>query len=106
MNYIYIFIVAVFISDISGFTDTASDFIQRAAHLRQPPSLKPLSCPLCLTWWAELSYIVITGRLSAASVAAAAGLAVAAPLVADAVRLCIRILQTLINVKNEKLDRF
>lgn len=67
MIYLNIFIISVVISyclDVSGFWDSASSIVSgwlTNGQVKKPFYIKPFSCPLCLTFWVGLVYIIVAG---------------------------------------------
>ncbi|MBR2698859.1 MAG: hypothetical protein IKR32_02655 [Bacteroidales bacterium] len=57
--------VAVFIVDLSGFTDFWRGLLAR--WLKRPQetlrTVKPFGCSLCVTWWACLALALAAGRI-------------------------------------------
>ena len=62
-----IFLISVIVSyclDISGFWDEFSSIVSgwlTKGKVKKPFNLKPFSCPLCLTFWTGLVYIIVAG---------------------------------------------
>ena len=96
----------VFISDISGFSNTVRRFF---STLRKPtPQL--LICSLCQSWWSGLLYIIITGKLSFVNVALVLAIACSTSiikglfdLVFDALNAVIMHLEKKIDLWNERM---
>jgi hypothetical protein len=65
-------IIAVFIIDLSGILDQT----ERLTGKKIP---KPFSCSLCMTWWANLIYLIAVDYFSLPMIAFAAILAFFAP---------------------------
>lgn len=76
--YIQLLLVAaivVFIVDLSGFTDSWRNALQRWLKVKALGPVKPFDCSLCMTWWTTLAYALITGNFSLPVVAYCAALA-------------------------------
>lgn len=43
----------------TGFVDDIEDMIKRRVRFFRIP--KPFSCPLCMTWWTNLIYVLVCG---------------------------------------------
>ena len=76
--YIQLLLVAaivVFIVDLSGFTDSWRNDLQRWLKVKALGPVKPFDCSLCMTWWTTIAYALITGNFSLPVVAYCAALA-------------------------------
>ena len=72
LNMFMLTFLIVFVVDISGFVNTLKmqlwSFLKgRGVSYRDFP-LKPFDCSLCMTWWAGLLYIIMTGCFSLGSI--------------------------------------
>lgn len=56
-------LVAIFIVDVSGFTQSWMDALSRWLG-RQIRPVKPFACSLCMTWWTGLAYALISGNFN------------------------------------------
>lgn len=98
LQMIYISLIAIYISDLSGFAESAREWV--AQRLRKPiRRLRPLDCPTCLVWWALLAYLAATGRFALEYVA----LAAAFSLLALPAAMFIRAATEVLNAISEKL---
>lgn len=48
-------LLTVFVVDLSGWSDTVTDFASRVTGKRIH-EVRPLTCSLCMTWWVTLGY--------------------------------------------------
>ena len=48
----------------SGFPYEFEEIVSKRLKVGKFKLPKPFSCPLCMTWWTTLAYIIITGNLS------------------------------------------
>jgi hypothetical protein len=74
MDIFLLTLILIYIIDISGFTEEIEAWLFRKYKINAR-KLKPLSCSQCMTWWAGIAYLLITGMFSIANVAVVAGLA-------------------------------
>lgn len=80
--------VAAFVSDLSGFMDSVKEFAGR--RLGHPVRrLRPLDCPLCLSWWCCLAYALARGAVSVLTVAYIALLALMCRPLCELVRVAV-----------------
>lgn len=57
-------LVVIFIVDVSGFTQSWHDALQRWIGRPIREDIKPFSCSLCMTWWTGLAYALISGNFN------------------------------------------
>jgi hypothetical protein len=57
---LYIAVISTFIADISQFANTVKRPLEKWLDIRIE-TLKPLDCPLCLTFWLSTIYLIIRG---------------------------------------------
>lgn len=65
LNLIYLQILLVLIIDISGFSDTLTNWISK--YLKVSPDnldLRPFTCSLCMQTWIGLFYLLFSGQFS------------------------------------------
>ncbi|MBR2698805.1 MAG: hypothetical protein IKE76_09470 [Clostridia bacterium] len=55
--------VVVYVVDLSGWSDTVTDFASRILG-RRVQAVKPLTCSLCMTFWAGLLWALFTHALT------------------------------------------
>lgn len=101
-NLFLLAVIVVFVVDISGIMDTLKGAISRWLHVKVE-HLKPFDCSLCMVWWSGLLYLLITGRLSIASVAYLAIIAACSVQIGAFIQLLRSLLQCLVDAV---LDRY
>ena len=65
-------LVAVYVVDVSGFTESWRAALARVLHVRELRPLPPFDCGKCAAFWAAIIAAAIIGELSVATVALAA----------------------------------
>ena len=74
LDILFLTLLMVFIVDLSGFTDSwLSAFSKWLGHTVK--EFKPFTCSLCMSWWAGVVYLIVTGQFSLSLLAYAALLA-------------------------------
>lgn len=85
MIYLDLFLITlmvVAVIDISGFYEEMSSMIKKwltKGKFNEPFYVKPFCCSLCMSWWINLIYIIVTGNFSLLLMAYILGLAVMTP---------------------------
>ena len=80
--------LCVFVIDFSGAVDDLlTPLVKRITGARIGRLGKPFSCSLCMTFWAGLLYILLTGHFTLPYLAAVAGLAALTPVTLDIMNL-------------------
>ena len=79
LHLILMAVVTVYVVDVSGFTDSWRNALQRIL----PPgqrlgSLRPFDCGTCMTWWTCVAFSAIKGELSLLTVVVSAMLSLMA----------------------------
>lgn len=67
--------VTVFVVDVSGWSEFVCRVWARMLHVRTVTEVKPVTCSLCMTWWACLLVSLCEGAFSFEAVSASAALA-------------------------------
>ena len=63
LDILFLTLLMVFIVDLSGFTDSwLSAFSKWLGHTVK--EFKPFTCSLCMSWWAGVVYLIVTGQFS------------------------------------------
>lgn len=62
-------VVAVYIVDVSGFTQSWRDALARTLKISALRPLHPFDCGKCMAWWSCLVYAICAGRLCLGTVA-------------------------------------
>lgn len=63
INVVLIQILVCFIIDLSGFIQEVESGLSKWLHFRCSIP-KPFSCSLCMGWWTNIAYLLITGQFS------------------------------------------
>ena len=56
--------IAIYIVDLSGFTEFWRSALTRWLKCKELKPLKPFDCSLCMTWWVCIIYAICTGSMS------------------------------------------
>ena len=72
--------LAVFIVDVSGWTESWKAALARFTRRERVGRLRPFDCSLCTAWWAGIAYLLATHQFSIAGCCAAALAAASTPL--------------------------
>lgn len=96
LDLFYITLIVVFIIDHSGIIDTIKSALAKWLGV-QGVRLQPFDCSLCMTWWACLLYIIITGHFTLGGIALCAIFALGADKLADTLALIRDIITKTIN---------
>lgn len=65
-------LIVVYVIDISGFTDSWTSFVSGLlthGKKKEPFTLKPFTCSLCMSLWTSLIWIICTGQVTLFTVA-------------------------------------
>lgn len=104
INTIYITLIVVIILDqtdaMDGIKRLLSRFLTNGKVNTSDYSLKPLDCPLCLSWWLNLIYIIAVGKFSLANTVIILLLAISTPIINDIIILAMTAIQRLISLIN------
>lgn len=66
-NCLYITIAMVLVIDQFQFVNEITTIISgwlSNGKIKKPLNIKPFSCSLCMSWWTNLLYIIMAGKLS------------------------------------------
>lgn len=100
-------LIITYCIDVSGFWASISTIISgwlTNGKIKKPFSLRPLSCPLCMTFWCGLAYLLITGTFTIPMVAYVCLLSYLTTVFADIMRLVTELLKTLIIKINSLIE--
>lgn len=67
LNCFLISVCWVLVLDQFHFMDEVTSLISRwmtNGHIVKPFDLKPFTCSLCMSWWCNLIYIIVTGHFT------------------------------------------
>lgn len=71
-NEIMAALVAVYIVDVSGFTDSWRNGLARLLHVQRLRPLPPFDCGTCMAFWTALVWSIVCGEFDLLHVAVAA----------------------------------
>ena len=106
INCLLITLIFVIISDELQFWNNFSPIISRLltkGTIKKPIPSKIMTCSTCQSWWVNLVYIILVGKLSIPMVAYILGLAYLAPVFSDLLRLITETIKYIINKINDRL---
>lgn len=106
INCLLITVIFVIISDGLHFWDNFSPIISgwlTNGQIHKPIPSKIMTCSTCQSWWANLAYIIIMGKLSIPMVAYILGLSFFAPVINDILMFSREFLKTII-IKLDKIN--
>ena len=95
--------IIVFIIDLSGFVDEMVKrlyykYIKVGDYHTLIPKLKPLTCSLCLSFWAGIIYLLITSQFTVLMVGYVCLLAFLSPIIGDILIMIKDVLNKIINL--------
>ena len=61
--------IIVFVVDLSGVVESIKGTIEKWLNRGKIARIKPFDCPLCMTWWSGLVYLLIVGEFTLGAVA-------------------------------------
>lgn len=100
INCLLITLIFVIISDElqfwNNFSPIISGWLTKGQIKKSIPS-KIMTCSTCQSWWVNLLYIILMGKLSIPMVAYILGLSYMAPVFADLLRLLTDTFKTIIS---------
>ena len=101
--------IIVFIIDLSGFVDEMVKrlyykYIKVGDYHTLIPKLKPLTCSLCLTFWAGLIYLLITSQFTILMLGYVCLLAFLSPIIGDILVMIKDVLNKIINLIYKLID--
>lgn len=99
INCLLITLIFVIISDELQFWNNFSPIISgwlTRGKIKKPIPSKIMTCSTCQSWWANLLYIILMGKLSIPMVAYILGLAYLAPVFSDILRLITETIKSII----------
>lgn len=88
--------VAVFVVDLSGFTESWRGWLSSKLGGRQLRPLPPFDCSLCLTWWGCIIAAVICGDFGWWTLPTAGAFALLAKPAGELVQALLDLLTTLV----------
>lgn len=67
-NLIFLAILAVYLCDLSGISDTIKTAVSRFVG-KPIKTLPPFDCSLCSAWWLQFFYLICVGEFTIANLA-------------------------------------
>lgn len=101
--------IIVFIIDLSGFVDEMVKrlyykYIKVGDYHTLIPKLKPLTCSLCLTFWAGIIYLLITSQFTILMLGYVCLLAFLSPIIGDILIMIKDVINKIINLIYKLID--
>lgn len=101
--------IIVFIIDLSGFVDEMVKrlyykYIKVGDYHTLIPKLKPLTCSLCLSFWAGLIYLLITSQFTITMIGYVCLLAFLTPVIGDILVMIKDVINKIINLIYKLID--
>lgn len=101
--------IIVFIIDLSGFVDEMVKrlyykYIKVGDYHTLIPKLKPLTCSLCLAFWAGLIYLLITSQFTIIMIGYVCLLSFLTPIIGDVLVMIKDVLNKIINLIYKLID--
>lgn len=107
INCLLITVIFVIVSDLLHFWDNFSPIISRAltkGKITKPIPSKLMTCSTCQSWWANLIYIIIVGKVSIPMIAYILILAYFATFINDVLAFTLDLLKKIINNLSNLID--
>lgn len=98
INLLLITLVIVYCIDVSGFWNEFSSMVSgwlTNGKIKKPITLKPFSCPLCMTFWTGIVYLLATGGFTIPMLAYVCLLSYLTTVFADLMRLVKELITTI-----------
>lgn len=101
--------IIVFIIDLSGFVDEMVKrlyykYIKVGDYHTLIPKLKPLTCSLCLSFWAGIVYLLITSQFTVLMLGYVCLLAFLTPIIGDILVMIKDVINKIINLIYKLID--
>lgn len=101
--------IIVFIIDLSGFVDEMVKrlyykYIKVGDYHTLIPKLKPLTCSLCLSFWAGIIYLLITSQFSILMLGYVCLLSFLTPIIGDILIMIKDVINKIINLIYKLID--
>ena len=107
INCLFITIIWVVILDQLHFWDDITSVISgwmTNGKIKKPITLKPFNCSVCMSFWTNLAYIIITNQFSILMVLYILILSWVTPIINSILSFVINAVLKLINIISEKID--
>ena len=107
INCLFITIIWVIILDQLHFWDDITSVISgwlTNGKIKKPIPLKPCNCSVCMSFWTNLAYIIITNQFSILMVLYILVLSWGTPIINSILSFVINAVLKMINIISEKID--
>ena len=107
INCFLITIFFVIVIDQLHFVDDITSVISgwmTNGKIKKPIQLKPFTCSVCMSWWTNLAYIIITNQFSIPMILYIVVLSWGTPIINSILSFVINAVLKLINIISEKID--
>ena len=107
INCLFITIIWIVILDQLHFWDDFSTMISRwlsGGKIKKPLEWKPFNCSVCMSFWTNLAYIIITNQFSILMVLYILTLSWGTPIINSILSFVINAVLKMINIISEKID--
>lgn len=72
IDLILVAVIAIYIVDVSGFTESWRDALARWLKVTNLRPLPPFDCGACMAWWSCLIYAICVGQFNLVTIAISA----------------------------------
>lgn len=107
INCLFITIIWVIILDQLHFWDDITSVISgwmTNGKIKKPITLKPFSCSVCMSFWTNLAYIIVTNQFSILMILYILALSWTTPIINSILSFVINAVLKMINIISEKID--
>lgn len=107
INCLFITIIWVVVLDQLHFWDDITSVISgwmTNGKIKKPIPLKPFSCSVCMSWWTNLAYIIITNQFSILMILYILTLSWTTPIISSILTLVKNLFLKFINTIANKFD--
>lgn len=107
INCLFITIIWVVVLDQLHFWDDITSVISgwmTNGKIKKPIQLKPFSCSVCMSWWTNLAYIIITNQFSILMILYILTLSWTTPIISSILTLVKNLFLKFLNTIANKFD--
>lgn len=107
INCLFITIICVVILDQLHFWDDITSVISgwmTNGKIKKPIPLKPFSCSVCMSWWTNLAYIIVTNQFSILMILYILTLSWTTPIISSILTLVKNLFLKFVNTIANKFD--
>ena len=107
INCLFITIIWVIILDQLHFWDDITSVISgwmTNGKIKKPITLKPFNCSVCMSWWTNLAYIIVTNQFSILMILYILILSWTTPIISSILSLVKNLFLKMINTIANKFD--